>query len=38
MFPDEATLGAARVFAKLDEDTEAAFDERFAEITGPRDV
>ena len=34
MFPDEATLAQLVVFANLDEETEAAFDERFAEITG----
>jgi spermidine/putrescine transport system substrate-binding protein len=34
MFPDEATLERLHVFANLDEETEAAFDERFAEITG----
>ncbi len=34
MFPDEETLAQLVVFANLDEETEAAFDERFAEITG----
>jgi spermidine/putrescine transport system substrate-binding protein len=34
MFPDEATLAGLSVFANLDEETEAAFDERFAAITG----
>ena len=34
LFPDEATLAKLHVFANLDEETEAAFDERFAEITG----
>ncbi len=34
MFPDDATLEQLVVFANLDEETEAAFDERFAEITG----
>lgn len=34
MFPDEATLAQLSVFANLDEEEEAAFDERFAEITG----
>ena len=34
IFPDEATLEQLVVFANLDEDTEAEFDERFAEITG----
>ena len=34
IFPDEATLEQLVVFANLDEETEAAFDERFAEITG----
>jgi spermidine/putrescine transport system substrate-binding protein len=34
MFPDEATLEQLYVFSNLDEDTEAALDERFAEITG----
>ena len=34
IFPDQATLDQLVVFANLDEDTEAEFDERFAEITG----
>ena len=34
IFPDEATLEQLVVFSNLDEDTEAEFDERFAEITG----
>jgi spermidine/putrescine transport system substrate-binding protein len=34
MFPDEATLERVHVFASLDEDEEAQFEERFAEITG----
>jgi spermidine/putrescine transport system substrate-binding protein len=34
MFPDDAILAKLSVFANLDEETEAAFDERFAEITG----
>jgi spermidine/putrescine transport system substrate-binding protein len=34
IFPDQATLDRLVVFANLDEDTEAEFDERFAEITG----
>ena len=34
LFPDDATLGRLNVFANLDEETEAAFDERFASIVG----
>jgi spermidine/putrescine transport system substrate-binding protein len=34
LFPDDATLARLNVFANLDDETEAAFDERFAEITG----
>jgi spermidine/putrescine transport system substrate-binding protein len=34
LFPDEATLAKLHVFANLDDETEAAFDERFADITG----
>jgi spermidine/putrescine transport system substrate-binding protein len=34
MFPDEATLEKVHVFASLDEDEEAKFEERFSEITG----
>jgi len=34
MFPDQATLDQTVVFANLDEETEAEFDARFAEITG----
>jgi spermidine/putrescine transport system substrate-binding protein len=34
MFPDEATLERTYVFASLDEDQEAQFEERFSAITG----
>jgi spermidine/putrescine transport system substrate-binding protein len=34
MFPDEETLSKLSSFGPLDEDDEARFDERFAEITG----
>ncbi len=34
LFPDEETLSALNVFAKLDEEAEAEFDERFSEIIG----
>jgi spermidine/putrescine transport system substrate-binding protein len=34
MFPDEATLQQVHVFASLDEDEEAKFEERFSAITG----
>jgi spermidine/putrescine transport system substrate-binding protein len=34
LFPDAATLARLHVFANLDDETEAAFDERFAEIIG----
>ena len=34
LFPDEETLSRLNVFASLDEETEAAFDERFASIVG----
>ena len=34
LFPDEETLGRLKVFATLDEGTEAEFDERFSEIIG----
>jgi spermidine/putrescine transport system substrate-binding protein len=34
LFPDAATLAQLHVFANLDDETEAAFDERFAEIIG----
>jgi spermidine/putrescine transport system substrate-binding protein len=34
MFPDEATLEKVHVFASLDEDEEAKFEERFSEIIG----
>ena len=34
MFPDEATLEKVHVFASLDEDEEAQFEERFSAITG----
>jgi spermidine/putrescine transport system substrate-binding protein len=34
LFPDDATNARLHVFATLDEDTEAAFDERFSSITG----
>jgi len=34
MFPDDATLSQLSVFADLDEDTEAEFDERFSSIIG----
>jgi len=34
LFPDEATLERLVVFGALDEDSEAMFDERFAEIVG----
>jgi spermidine/putrescine transport system substrate-binding protein len=34
LFPDEATLAKLHVFANLDDEAEAAFDERFAEISG----
>jgi spermidine/putrescine transport system substrate-binding protein len=34
LFPDAATLAKLHVFANLDDEAEAAFDERFAEITG----
>jgi spermidine/putrescine transport system substrate-binding protein len=34
MFPDQATLDQTLVFANLDEETEKAYDDRFAEITG----
>lgn len=34
LFPDAATLDRLSVFANLDPEAEAAFDERFSEITG----
>jgi spermidine/putrescine transport system substrate-binding protein len=34
LFPDDATNARLHVFADLDEDTEAAFDERFSAIVG----
>jgi spermidine/putrescine transport system substrate-binding protein len=34
LFPDEATLGRLHIFKTLDEDEEAAFDERFSTIVG----
>ncbi|MCB0962858.1 MAG: spermidine/putrescine ABC transporter substrate-binding protein [Acidimicrobiales bacterium] len=34
LFPDEETLGRLKVFATLDEGTEAEFDQRFSEIIG----
>jgi spermidine/putrescine transport system substrate-binding protein len=34
MFPDEETLAQTHVFASLDEDEEAKFEERFSAITG----
>jgi spermidine/putrescine transport system substrate-binding protein len=34
LFPDDETNARLHVFASLDEDTEAAFDERFSSITG----
>jgi spermidine/putrescine transport system substrate-binding protein len=34
MFPDEATLEKVHVFASLDEDEEAKFEERFSDIIG----
>jgi spermidine/putrescine transport system substrate-binding protein len=34
MFPDAATLDRLHVFASLDEDEEAEFEERFSAITG----
>ena len=34
LFPDDATLARLHVFATLEEDEEAAFDERFSEIIG----
>lgn len=34
LFPDAATLARLHTFANLDDETEAAFDERFAEIIG----
>lgn len=34
LFPDDATNARLHVFASLDEDTEAAFDERFSKIVG----
>lgn len=34
IFPDEATLAGLHLFGTLDEETEAAFDERFAKIVG----
>lgn len=34
LFPDDATNARLHVFASLDEDTEAAFDERFSQIVG----
>ena len=34
VFPDDETLARLHVFGTLDEDEEAAFDERFAEIIG----
>jgi spermidine/putrescine transport system substrate-binding protein len=34
LFPDDATNARLHVFANLDEDVEAALDERFAEIVG----
>ena len=34
LFPDDATLARLHVFASLDEDAEAAFEERFATIIG----
>lgn len=34
LFPDDATNARLHVFASLDEDAEAAFDERFSQIVG----
>ena len=34
LFPDAETTARLNVFATLDEDTEAAFDERFSSIVG----
>ena len=34
LFPDDETNARLHVFAALDEDTEAAFDERFSSIVG----
>ena len=34
LFPDADTIARLNVFASLDEDTEAAFDERFSSIVG----
>lgn len=34
LFPDDATNARLNVFASLDEDAEAAFDERFSQIVG----
>ena len=34
IFPDEATLSQLKVFKNLDEEEEAAFDERFSSIVG----
>ena len=34
LFPDDDTLARLHVFSDLDEDEEAAFDERFSEIIG----
>jgi spermidine/putrescine transport system substrate-binding protein len=34
LFPDDATLGRLKVFARLSEEEEAKFDEAFASITG----
>lgn len=34
IFPDDATLAGLHIFGRLDEETEAAFDERFAKIIG----
>ena len=34
VFPDEATLAQLHIFKTLDEEEEAAFDERFSSIVG----
>ena len=34
LFPDDATVARTASFANLDEETEAQYDARFAEITG----
>jgi spermidine/putrescine transport system substrate-binding protein len=34
LFPDDATNARLNVFASLDEDAEAEFDERFSQIVG----